>query len=220
MRQLKVGTFVSLDGVMQAPGGPDEDPTSGFTQGGWSAGYWDEMMGRVMGESMATPFDLLLGRRTYEIFAAHWPYAGDSPTSNALNQATKYVASNTLKKLDWQNSRLVSGDVAAEIAQLKRQPGPPLQVLGSGELIQTLLAAGLIDELRLWVFPVVLGQGKRIFGKGAKPAGFALVDSKVSTTGVLICTYGPAGAIKGGSFARKQPSDEEIARRRKLASES
>jgi dihydrofolate reductase len=200
MRKLVVSTFVTLDGVMQAPGGPEEDTSGGFAQGGWSFGYWDEMMGRTMGAALEKPFDLLLGRRTYEIFAAHWPHS-EEPPADKFNKCTKYVASRTLKKLDWQNSQLLRGDAAAAIAALKREDGPELQVHGSGGLVQTLLKAALIDELRLWTFPVTVGPGKRLFGDGTQPAGFALVDSKMSTTGVLIGTYRPAGAIKKGSFA-------------------
>src|SRR5215212_2871864 len=146
MRELIVSTFLTLDGVMQAPGGPEEDPSGGFTHGGWSVNYWDEMMGQVMGQASSKPFDLLLGRKTYEIFAAHWPYASDDPMAQILNDATKYVASNTLHELTWRNSRLITGDVAAELARLKSQDGPELQVHGSSQLIQTLLAYDLVDE--------------------------------------------------------------------------
>src|SRR5438132_1153131 len=139
MRMLSVNTFLTLDGVMQAPGGPDEDPTGGFNHGGWSANYWDDMMGQVIGESMARPYDLLLGRKTYEIFAAHWPYATDDPAAASLNAAQKYVASRTLTSLDWENSTLLKGDVGAEVAKLKQQDGREIQVHGSSNLIQTLL---------------------------------------------------------------------------------
>lgn len=219
MRNVTVNTFLTLDGVMQAPGGPEEDPTGGFTSGGWSFNYWDGMMGGVMGEAMAAPFDLLLGRKTYEIFAAHWPHAGDDPAAKKLNQAVKHVASRTLMTLTWNNSRLIAGDVAAAVARLKQEDGPELQVHGSSNLIQTLLSAGLIDQFRLWVFPVVVGKGKRLFGDGARPAGLTLVDSKASTTGVLINTYRPAGALKTGSFALAEPTEAEAERRRRLAKE-
>jgi len=219
MRKLAVSTFLTLDGVMQAPGGPEEDPSGGFTHGGWSVNYWDEMMGQVMGEASSNPFDLLLGRKTYEIFAAHWPYAGDDPMAQILNDATKYVASNTLHELTWRNSRLITGDVAAELARLKSQDGPELQVHGSSQLIQTLLAYDLVDEFRLWMFPLVLGKGKRIFGVGTAPTGLELVDSKMSTTGVMINTYRNSGEVQAGSFALEQPTDVEIERRHKLASE-
>ena len=201
MRRLSVNTFLTLDGVMQAPGGPEEDPTGGFTHGGWSANYWDERMGQVMGESMSKPFDLLLGRKTYEIFAAHWPYAKGDPAADALNSAKKFVASRTLDRVEWQNSTLIKGDVGREVVAQKERSGPELQVHGSSNLIQTLLNSDLIDEFRLWVFPLVLGTGKRLFADGTIPAGLKLVDSTVSTTGVVIGTYEPAGEIVTGSFA-------------------
>lgn len=233
MRTLTVNTFVTLDGVMQAPGGPDEDPTGGFISGGWSVNYWDDMMGRVMGEAMAARFDLLLGRKTYEIFAAHWPYAKDEPAggdggaldttassaAKPLNEATKYVASRTLKSLTWRNSKLIEGDVATAVARLKREDGPEIQVHGSSGLLQTLIPAGLIDLYRLWVFPVVVGKGKRFFGDGAHPAALTLVDSKASTTGVVINTYKPAGTLKPGSFALTELTPAEVERRRKMAKE-
>jgi dihydrofolate reductase len=216
MRKLIVSTFLTLDGVMQAPGGPEEDPSGSFAHGGWSVNYWDDQMGQVMGEAMSTPFDLLLGRRTYEIFAAHWPYATDDPGAKPLNDATKYVASRTLRSLDWSKSVLIEGDVSEGVAALKQQDGPELQVHGSSNLIQTLLRHNLIDEYRLWTFPVVVGPGKRLFSEGTIPAGLTLVDSKVSTTGVVIATYVPAGEIVTGSFALDEPTDAEIERRRKL----
>ncbi|HEV8338765.1 MAG TPA: dihydrofolate reductase family protein [bacterium] len=220
MRKLAVSTFLTLDGVMQAPGGPEEDPSGSFEHGGWSVNYWDDVMGKVMDEAVSVPFDLLLGRKTYEIFAAHWPYAGDEPMATILNKATKYVASTTLKELTWSNSQLIRGDVAEEIARLKGQDGPEIQVHGSSGLIQTLLAHDLIDEYRLWTFPVVVGKGKRLFGEGAKPSGMALVDSKMSTTGVSMNTYRRAGPIQPGSFALEKPTEVEVERRRKMAREA
>jgi dihydrofolate reductase len=208
MRKLVVSTFVTLDGVMQAPGGPEEDPSGGFTHGGWSVNYWDDQMGKVMGEAMSKPFDLLLGRKTYEIFAAYWPQAGDTPGAAELNRARKHVASRTLKRVDWSNSTLIPGDVAAYVAELKKGSGPEVQVHGSGNLIQTLLKNDLVDEFRLWIFPVVLGSGKRLFADGAIPAGMKLADSKTSSTGVVIGTYARAGAIKYGSFALEEPASE------------
>ena len=216
MRKLVVNTFATLDGVMQAPGGPEEDPTGGFEHGGWSAGYWDEAMGRWMGEAMGTPFDLLLGRKTYEIFAAHWPHARDEPGAEQLNAATKYVASRTLDTVDWENSQLLEGDAADAIARLKEGDGPELQVHGSSDLIQTLLRHGLIDELRVWIFPVVLGSGKRLFGDGTVPAGLDLVDSKTSTSGVVVLSYTPAGEPRYGSFALEEPTYAERDRRSRL----
>ncbi|MGZ4131244.1 MAG: dihydrofolate reductase family protein [Actinomycetota bacterium] len=201
MRKLIVSTFLTLDGVMQAPGGPDEDDSGRFAWGGWSVNYWDEPMGRVMGEAMAAPFDLLLGRRTYDIFAAHWPKAVDDPGAKPLNDATKYVASRGRPSLDWGPSVLIEEDAAEGVAALKRADGPELQVRGSGNLVQTLLGHGLVDEFRLWVFPVVIGSGKRLFADGAIPGGLELVESTVSTTGVVIGTYRPAGELMTGSFA-------------------
>lgn len=219
MRKLVVSTFITLDGVMQAPGGPEEDPTGGFTYGGWSFNYWDDMMGQVMGESMAKPFDLLLGRKTYEIFAAHWPYIKDDPVADKLNSVKKYVVSRTLGEANWNNSTLIKGNVAQAIRNLKEQKGPEIQVHGSGNLIQTLLKNDLIDEFRIWIFPVTIGKGKRLFGEGTQPASLKLIDIKTSTTGVVIATYIPARELKTGSFALDNPSDAEIERRKRLADE-
>ena len=201
MRKLIVSAFLTLDGVVQAPGGPGEDDDGGFAHGGWSVNYWDERMGEVMDEAMGAPFDLVLGRRTYDIFAAHWPHASDEDGAKPLNDATKYVASRSKPTLEWTRSVLIEGDVAESIAVLKREDGPELQVHGSGNLIQTLLRHHLIDEYRLWFFPVVLGSGKRLFAEGAAPSGLRLLDSKVSTTGVVMGTYEPAGDLVTGSFA-------------------
>ena len=201
MRRLVVNTFLTLDGVMQAPGGPEEDPDGGFAYGGWSVNYWDDQMGEVMGEAMSKPFDLVLGRKTYEIFAAHWPHASEESGAKPLNDATKFVASRTLRSLDWRNSVLIEGDVSEGIGKLKQQEGPELQVHGSANLIQTLLRHNLIDEFRLWTFPLVVGSGKRLFSEGTIPAGLKLVDTRVSSTGVVMGTYVPAGDIVTGSFA-------------------
>jgi dihydrofolate reductase len=207
MRKLIVSTFLTLDGVMQAPGGPDEDPDGGFAYGGWSVNLWDDKMAEVMGEATSKPFALLLGRKTYEIFAAHWPHAGEEEGARVFNEATKYVASRTLKSLEWENSILIEGDVVQGIALLKQQDGPEIQVHGSSDLIQTLLRHQLIDEYRLWTFPVVVGPGKRLFADGTVPASLKLVDSTVSSTGVVISTLVPAGDIELGSFALDQPTD-------------
>ena len=209
MRKLLLSTFVSLDGVMQAPGGPEEDPSGGFTLGGWSFGYWDEAMGQAMDEAFSRPCDLLLGRRTYEIFAAHWPRVSGDPTADRLNSARKYVASRTLDRVEWQNSTLLEGDVAERVAALKEEPGPEIQVHGSANLIQTLLRHDLVDEFRVWIFPLVLGPGKRLFADGAVPRGLRLTDSKTSTTGVLMTTYERAGDVQPGSFALEEPSEAE-----------
>ena len=201
MRKLIVTTFLTLDGVMQAPGGPEEDPSDGFAHGGWSVNYWDEEMGRYMDGVMGKPFDLLLGRKTYEIFAAFWPTAPEEAGGKPLNDATKYVASRTLSALEWGPSVLLEGDAAKAIAELKQQDGPELQVHGSGDLIQTLLQNNLVDQFHLWSFPVVVGPGKRLFADGTVPAGLKLVDTTISSTGVVIGTYVPSGPIDIGTFA-------------------
>ena len=212
MRELIVNTFMTLDGVMQAPGGPEEDPSGGFDHGGWSFGYWDEQMQGAMGETMSKPFDLVLGRKTYEIFAAHWPHS-DDPAAEVLNNATKHVASTTLTELDWQNSELIEGDVPEGIRALKEQDGPELQVHGSANLIQTLLEHGLVDQLNVWTFPLVLGKGKRLFDDGTVPEGMELTSSQTSSTGVITATYRTGADIKYGSFAMDEPSQAELARR-------
>ena len=220
MRRLVASSFASLDGIMQAPGGPEEDPTGGFTLGGWMFNYADEGM-----DISAAGFDgkgreLVLGRKTYEIFEAYWPYQADGdPIAGTLNAARKHVASRKLTTLRWNNSTLLGGDVAAAIIALKTQPGPDLQIIGSGNLIQTLQAASLIDEYNVWTFPVVLGRGKRLFGETAKPSALRLVRSQVSSTGVVMATYVPAGDIRPGSFASTEPSEKELARREKMANE-
>jgi dihydrofolate reductase len=196
-RKLVVQTFLSMDGVMQAPGGPEEDPEAGFRYGGWSMAYWDEVMGRAMTEFLAEPAEVVLGRKTYDIFAAYWPQHRDQ-TGSSLNGATKHVASRTKKHLDWENSRLLQGDVVAAIQQLKQQPGLPLHVVGSANLVQTLLKSDLVDELDLWVFPVVLGTGKRLFHDGAIPTAWKLTHSQASGTGVLMQHYVRAGEISYG----------------------
>lgn len=202
MRQIKIQTFMSLDGVMQAPGGPEEDTSGGFELGGWSQPYWDDMMGEVMGQAMAEEYDLLLGRKTYDIFAAHWPNAGDdNPVTQKFNKATKYVATSAPDTLEWQNSQAITGDVAAAIAELKQGDGLPLSVQGSSQLIQTLLENRLADEFFVWTFPVVLGSGKRLLGNGAVPLGLELDNLKTSTTGVSMARYRAAGDVKIGSFA-------------------
>jgi dihydrofolate reductase len=202
MRRLIVQSFLTLDGVMQAPGGPGEDDSGGFAYGGWSVNYWDEQMGQVMGDATSRPFAMVLGRRTYDIMAAYWPHAPEEAGAKTFNDATKYVASRSRPTLEWSNSVLIEGDAAGGIAALKREDGPELQVHGSANLIQTLLRHDLVDQYRLWVFPLVVGSGKRLFSEGTIPAGLKLVDSKVSTTGVVMGTYEPAGEIVTGSFAQ------------------
>jgi dihydrofolate reductase len=201
MRRLIVSTFLTLDGVMQAPGAPQEDVEGGFAYGGWSVNFWDDLMGQVMTEAMSVPFDLVLGRRTYDIFAAYWPNASEQAGAKPLNDATKYVASRGRPALTWDPSVLIDGDTAEGVAKLKQEDGPELQVHGSGKLVQTLMRHELVDEYRLWVFPVVIGSGKRLFADGAIPGSLRLLDTKVSTTGVVIGTYEPAGELVTGSFA-------------------
>lgn len=226
MRKIVANTFVSLDGVMQAPGGPEEDPTGGFKHGGWSVNYWDDMMTKtIMDGLLGKPFDLLLGRRTYEIFAAHWPFVKNDPdklnamAADKMNGAKKYVASRTLAKTDWENSTLVTGDVAKEIDRLKKQDGPEMQVHGSANLMQTLLKHDLIDEFHVWIFPLAVGGGKRLFGEGTIPAGFKQLDCKISTTGVIIATYVRDGEIRTGSVALETPTKAELERRKRLKEE-
>jgi len=205
MRKILVNTFVTLDGVMQGPGAPEEDTSGGFRYGGWSVNYWDEMMGMAMTDFMGGEFDLLLGRKTYEIFAAHWPFVKpDNPDYEAaikINTARKYVVSRTLARADWQGSTILRGDVAKQLADLKMQTGPDLQVHGSGNLIQTLIKNDLVNEFHVLIFPLTIGSGKRLFAEGTVPTGFKLTDSKVSTTGVFIATYERGGKIETGSFA-------------------
>jgi dihydrofolate reductase len=216
MRILAVNTFVSLDGVMQGPGGPDEDPTGGFALGGWAVKYFDDdMMERI---ARSGPYELLLGRGTYEIFAAHWPY-DEGPIADHLNGTRKHVASTTLDRVEWNNSTLITGDVAAYVVDLKRHDGPEIQVHGSPGLIQTLLERDLVDEFRTWIFPVVVGTGKRLFGDGTMPAALTLVDSAVSTTGVTINTYRRAGDVEAGLMDFEEPTEAELERRRRLAAE-
>ncbi|MDO3380249.1 dihydrofolate reductase family protein [Geoalkalibacter halelectricus] len=220
MRKLIASTFVSLDGIMQAPGGPEEDPTGGFTHGGWMFNYADESMDFAASGFDGKDRELVLGRRTYQIFEAYWPYQStDHPVAKSLNAGKKYVASRTLTELHWNNSTLLHGDVVSTIIALKAQPGPDLQLIGSGNLIQTLQTASIIDEYNLWTFPVVLGQGKRLFSQTAKPVALRLVRSEVSASGVVMSTYVPDGDIQLGSFPSAEPSEKELARRKMMANE-
>ncbi|MDB5165835.1 MAG: Dihydrofolate reductase [Candidatus Saccharibacteria bacterium] len=199
MRKIVVLTFVSLDGVMQAPGGPEEDTSDGFQYGGWTVPYFDEFSGNIMGEQMSMPFDLLLGRKTYDIFAGYWPKQ-TGEIADPFNKTTKYVVSHSALKLDWENSVLIDGDVVAKLKELKQQDGPMLQVHGSGNMIQTLLKNDLVDELWLKTFPITLGEGKRLFASGTMPAAFELIESRISPSGVIFANYKRAGGIKTGSF--------------------
>lgn len=221
MRKLITSTFTSLDGVMQAPGGPEEDPTGGFMHGGWMFNFADETMDISEYGFDGKDRELVLGRRTYQIFEAYWPYQdADNPIAQTLNAAKKHVASRTLTEFHWNNSTLLNGDVVSAIDALKAQPGPDLQIIGSSNLIQTLEAASLIDEYNVWTFPVVLGRGKRLFGGTSKAVALRLVRSKVSNSGVVMSTYVLGGEIRPGSFASKEPSEKELVRRKKMANKT
>ena len=198
MRKVIAIDFVSLDGVIQAPGGPDEDTSGGFEYGGWIPPYSDEVIGAVMNRQMNLPFDLLLGRKTFEMWAAHWPRHADDWPGAAT--ATKYVASHTLTSHAWQPSVFLGGDIAEQVLQLKQQPGPDLHVYGSGNLLQTLLKHDLVDAFWLKIYPLTLGRGKRLFAEGAIPAAFRVTDSRVSPNGIIIVNYERAGAVKTGTF--------------------
>ncbi len=221
MRKVIVGAFVSLDGVMQAPGGPQEDRAGGFPYGGWVAPLADEVFGAAVGKMFSQPYDLLLGRRTYEIFAAHWPYAEGGP-DNALartfNSITKYVATRKGLELTWRGS-VALRDAAADVTRLKQQAGPALITQGSSDLIRTLLARDLVDEINLFTFPVVLGGGKKLFNDGAQASAFRLVASEVSPNGIVIAQYARAGDVKTGDFSTDPPTPAEVARRAKMQRE-
>ncbi len=219
MRKLVTAAFVSLDGVMQAPGGPGEDPSGGFRYGGWVVPYADPAIGKGTAENAGRPFDLLLGRRTYDIFAGYWPHvavdpgsptysAGGAELANTFNRATKYVASRSRPALAWENSRWLGPDAVAAVRELKRGDGPDLLTQGSGDFAQTLLATDLVDELRLLIFPVALGSGKRLFGEGIRPAAYRLSHSVVAPTGVILATYERAGDVRTGSFARDVSTEQ------------
>lgn len=205
MRKLAAVCQMTLDGVMQAPGAPDEDRSGGFEIGGWVFGYLDDEAMRIIHAELAKPFDLVLGRKTYEIFAAYWPHQ-DGPIADALNGARKYVASRTLDEVEWENAELLQGDVVEAIRRIKEDEGPDLITQGSTDLLQTLLAAGLIDEFRLWTFPVVAGSGKRLFGTGARPAGLRLLGAETTPSGVVAATYAPDGEIRKGTVAADTPT--------------
>ena len=200
MRDLNLAVFLSLDGVMQAPGGPGEDADGGFAHEGWSVTYWDEAMLETMGTRMGAPFDLVLGRRTYDIFAAHWPRVPDDPMGRLINAATKYVATHHGDTLDWGPAEALGPDPVARLKELKRGDGPELLVQGSSTLTQEIVAAGLFDRLQVWHFPVLLGPGKRFFGEAAMPMALKLTDSATSGTGVQMNVYEPAGEVPVGSF--------------------
>ena len=200
MRELLVQTFLTLDGVMQAPGGPEEDDSDGFAYGGWSVTYWDEELDEAMDEVVSKPFAMVLGRHTYDIMAAFWPHASEEEGAPVFNEATKYVASRSRPTLAWSNSLLIEGDAAEGLAALKAEDGPELQVHGSGNLAQTLIRHNLVDRYRLWIFPLVIGSGKRLFGEGTIPSGLELIEGRTSRSGVFMGTYRSAGEIVTGTF--------------------
>lgn len=229
MRKINATAFVSLDGVMQAPGGPEEDPTGGFEFGGWTANYWgrDDVLWRAIDSMFVNPVDLLLGRKTYDIFAAHWPYIPTEPgaegyaedhakVARLFRRITKYVASRSPLDLDWANSQQLQGDIVDALRALKQGDGPDLLTQGSSDLLQTLWAADLVDELRLFIFPVTLGKGKRLFGSGTIPASFEMIDSQVAPSGVIIASYRRAGDVEIGSFELPEPTAAELMRRATL----
>jgi dihydrofolate reductase len=219
MRKIIAITQVSVDGVMQGPGGPEEDSTNGFTHGGWAMPFVDDGVNQALDEAIAGEFDMLLGRRTYDIFAPYWPNQGDNPIAKAFNKATKYVVTRSLDHLDWKNSQRIGRDVVDEVRRLKASDGSALHIWGSSELLQTLIAADLVDEYRMWIAPVVLGKGKRLFENGVPPGGLALVETRSTPKGVLINTYRPAGPLPRGSAQPETPSEAELVRRKKLAAE-
>ena len=216
MRKLTGAVFQSLDGVMQAPGGPDEDPTSNFRYGGWVAPLWDAEMGPfeqvIMGD-----YDLLLGKRTYDIFAAYWPYNQDNPIGEKFQRINKYVLTHSDEPLEWENSYKLSGDPADAVAELKRSDGRDLLIQGSSTLYPPLLSARLIDRLMLITFPLLLGEGKRIFDGSEKPGALKLADQFITPKGAVIAAYEPAGEVQTGTFASKEPSEAELDRRSKVA---
>ena len=218
MRKLTGAVFLSLDGIMQAPGGPEEDQSGGFQFGGWTAPFWDEDMGPFE-KILGSEYDLLLAKRTYDIFSAYWPYNQDNPIGARFQRINKYVLTHSDEPLSWENSHKLFGDTAAAVEELKRSEGRDLLIQGSSTLYAPLISAGLIDRLVLMTFPVVLGEGKSIFDGSLKPRGLKLVDSFVSGTGVVTAIYEPAGDVKTGTFETKEPSEAELERREKWARE-
>ena len=218
MRKIIVGAFTSLDGVMQAPGGPDEDPVGGFKFGGWAAPMFDEKMGAFIGELFAKPFDLLLGRKTYDIFAAHWPYVEkDDPIGPLFDRIDKFVATrNPAFAPTWQNSHVLGPDAVAAVRALKAGEGPDLLTQGSTEFLKALFENDLVDEIHVSIFPVILGKGKRLFGDASFPQALTLIDSRTSDTGVVMSKYARAGEVATGSFEFETPIDAELERRRNL----
>lgn len=216
MRKLTGAVFVSLDGVMQAPGGPKEDPSGGFRLGGWTFPYWDEDMSGPFSKIIEAEYDLLLAKRTYDIFAAYWPYNQENSIGERFQRINKYVLTHSDEPLRWENSHRLSGDTADAVAELKKTEGRDLLIQGSSTLYAPLLSAGLMDRLVLMTFPVLLGSGKRIFDGSEKPGALKMTDHFVSKTGVVMATYKPAGAVPTGTFETKPPSEAELDRREKM----
>jgi dihydrofolate reductase len=214
MRKIIVTTFITMDGVMQAPGGPDEDRTNDFKWGGWQFGYSDEKAGEGITKIMSSPFDLLLGRRTYEIFAAYWPYQHDA-IAEKFNRVNKYVVATTPVDTSWSNSILINTDVVNQLKKLKAQDGPDLLVHGSSVLLQTLFAEGLVDVLHLWTYPITLGKGKKLFREGTPTREWKLAEVVVSTTGAIMATYLAAGEVKLGTYGSEKVSEAELERQKK-----
>jgi dihydrofolate reductase len=218
MRRIIVTTFMTMDGVLQAPGGPEEDRTNGFKWGGWQWPHSDEVTNNALGKLMSTPFDLLLGRKTYEIFAAYWPYKNDA-VGEKFNRINKYVVATTPVDLSWKNSILINRDVVNELKKLKEQDAPDLLVHGSSRLVQTLFANQIVDVLHIWTIPITLGKGKKLFEEGTPTQEWKLTESVVSTKGVIIASYLPGGEVKTGSFVPEKVSEAELARRNRWAKE-
>jgi dihydrofolate reductase len=216
MRKLTGAVFQSLDGVMQAPGGPQEDPSGGFRFGGWSFHFWDGSMDQPFGKVIEAEYDLLLGKRTYDIFSAYWPYNQDIPIGARFQRINKYVLTHSNEPLTWENSHKLSGDTASAVAELKQTDGRDLLIQGSSTLYPSLLSAGLIDRLLLMTFPLLLGRGKSIFDGTQRPGRMKMTDHFVSDSGVTFATYEPAGEVPIGSFETKEPSEAELARREKM----
>lgn len=218
MRKIRAATFISLDGVMQAPGGPDEDPTGGFAFGGWVWPFFDEMAGSLMAQAMGEDYDLLLGRRTYEIFAAYWPFRDDE-MARKFNSIEKYVVARPGTPMTWAGSHLLEGEVAQSVAALKQTEGRDLLIQGSSQVIHALLAADLIDRLTVLTFPLVLGQGKRLFDAGSRPHAWTMTETRHSATGVVVSAYERAGDVPTGSFGEDDPGPAELERRARWARE-
>jgi dihydrofolate reductase len=216
MRRLTGAVFQSLDGVMQAPGGPEEDRSGGFKYGGWSFAFWDGSMEQPFGKVIEAEYDLLLGKRTYDIFAGYWPYNRDNPIGERFQRINKYVFTHSDEPLTWENSSKLSGDTAQAVAELKKSEGRDLLIQGSSTLYPPLLSAGLIDCLLVMTFPVLLGRGKSIFDGSQSPGKLKTIDHFVSDSGVTFATYAPDGDVPIGTFETKEPSEEELDRREKI----